>query len=107
MLFVLAGIFFLQVYTEVKGASYFIEALRILPTTCLQSRIVTRDGLHTLESLTWLRKILLVIVSLIRIFISMSLLYADTLRLARTSSVADLILNCCALCFVQETDELF
>jgi len=100
------AIFGLFLANELSNCILFIEALLAVPRTFKKTSIEWDGDALRLHSISIWRVGFMLGMAVIRICIAMTLLYAGGKWLSNTSVLGDLLLNCAALVFVLELDEL-
>jgi len=99
-------IFGLVIANEVINCILFLEALLNIPRNFHRTSVTVDGEALTLITVSVWRVAFMLGVVLIRIWIALTLLVAGGWWLSNTSQLGDLLLNCAALAFVLELDEI-
>jgi len=98
--------FFLSIANEMLDCWRFLEAVVGLPWRFHRTCLVNVDGQVTMVFISSWRLALVMLMVIARMLVAVLLLYGGGLWLSKTSQLEALLLNCAALAFVLELDEL-
>eukprot|EP00927_Polykrikos_kofoidii_P068004 TRINITY_DN63417_c0_g1_i1.p1 TRINITY_DN63417_c0_g1~~TRINITY_DN63417_c0_g1_i1.p1 ORF type:complete len:805 (+),score=119.58 TRINITY_DN63417_c0_g1_i1:71-2485(+) len=100
-------LWYFTVVQDVFASVDFINVMCTIPNSGMQSRMVMdAENMFVMEAIGWPRRLCLMSLTCLRVFIAGWVLLCGGMWLCLTSSLPDLILNAAALAFVLDCDEL-